>query len=313
MKRRVIQIADSTQLVSLPRKWALKYGIKKGDEIDIEEKGDKLVLTSSKGSELSSVEIDLTGANRTSIIFYVEVLYRIGYDEIKVKFSNPLADHYRLNKKEKVISVLHYIESRLVGMEIIQERDNVVVLKSLEHVSADAFNTVINRIFILLQNAADDFIEGVKKGDYVSLEAIEEKHDSIAKFVNYGMRILNKKGPGDERNIPLLYHILNQLDKVMDIIKYSSRDIIQSKKTMSRDSIMILENINKSLKWYAEFFVKFDKNKIKDMYFTRDIVIKEIHAKVGKLRSEEVLIVEYYRHILEFLSDVTQARIGLEY
>ena len=29
MKRKVIQIANSTQLISLPRKWTIKYGIKK--------------------------------------------------------------------------------------------------------------------------------------------------------------------------------------------------------------------------------------------------------------------------------------------
>ena len=35
MKRKVIQIADSTQLISLPRKWSLAHGIKKGDELEI--------------------------------------------------------------------------------------------------------------------------------------------------------------------------------------------------------------------------------------------------------------------------------------
>ena len=33
MKRRVIQIGNSTQLISLPRKWAQQFGVKKGDEI----------------------------------------------------------------------------------------------------------------------------------------------------------------------------------------------------------------------------------------------------------------------------------------
>jgi len=49
MRRKVIQIADSTQLVSLPRKWALKHGIKKGDELNIEEKGSELLVSVEKG------------------------------------------------------------------------------------------------------------------------------------------------------------------------------------------------------------------------------------------------------------------------
>ena len=33
MKRKVIQIAESTQLISLPRKWALRFDLKPGQYI----------------------------------------------------------------------------------------------------------------------------------------------------------------------------------------------------------------------------------------------------------------------------------------
>ena len=52
MGRKVIQIADSTQLISLPRKWALQHGIKKGDELEVEEKGRKIVISTEKGEKL---------------------------------------------------------------------------------------------------------------------------------------------------------------------------------------------------------------------------------------------------------------------
>ena len=45
MKRKVIQIADSTQLISLPRKWAQKFNIKKGDELEVEEHDNKIVVS----------------------------------------------------------------------------------------------------------------------------------------------------------------------------------------------------------------------------------------------------------------------------
>ena len=54
MKRKVIQIADSTQLVSLPRKWTIKNGIKKGDELEIVEKGPKLIVHASGSEESES-------------------------------------------------------------------------------------------------------------------------------------------------------------------------------------------------------------------------------------------------------------------
>ena len=54
MKRKVIQIAESTQLVSLPRKWALKYGVKKGDEVDVLEEGNKIVVSTGVEDEKKS-------------------------------------------------------------------------------------------------------------------------------------------------------------------------------------------------------------------------------------------------------------------
>lgn len=313
MRRKVIQIADSTQLVSLPRKWALKYGIKKGDEIEIEEKGEKLIINSEKGLQLHSVEIDITGLDRTSILYYIEILYRIGYDEIRVKYNQPYTEHFRLKKKENIISVLHYVATRLIGMEIIEQKNNIVVMKSLEHVSAKEFNTALNRIFMLLQDTSEDFIRGAQKGDMLLLETIESKHDSIAKFINYTMRILNTKGPGDNRNSFLLFHILNQLDKITDVIKYSARELYNHKKPLSSDALDIITQINKSIHWYVEFFLKFDRIKIRDLYQNRDSTIRKIRERMSKFSSFELLLVEYFRHILEYITDITETRMGLEY
>jgi len=43
MKRKVSQIGPATLMVSLPSKWAKQFGVKKGSELEIEEKGNKLL------------------------------------------------------------------------------------------------------------------------------------------------------------------------------------------------------------------------------------------------------------------------------
>ena len=60
MRRKVIQIADSTQLVSLPRKWAQNYGIKKGDELEVTEHGNRVMISVDKNPQTESIEIDLS-------------------------------------------------------------------------------------------------------------------------------------------------------------------------------------------------------------------------------------------------------------
>ena len=88
MKRSVIQIANSTQLISLPRKWALKYGIKKGDELEVEEQGNKLYIGTEKTQESGNIEVDITGLDRDSFMFLIRILYIRGYNEIKLIFNN---------------------------------------------------------------------------------------------------------------------------------------------------------------------------------------------------------------------------------
>ena len=42
MKRKVNRVGANTLTVSLPSKWAMKYGIKAGDEIEGNEEGKKI-------------------------------------------------------------------------------------------------------------------------------------------------------------------------------------------------------------------------------------------------------------------------------
>ncbi len=59
MKRKIIQIADSTQLVSLPRKWCKRLNLRKGDEIDIQEKVNPLIVSTQGNREGEKVEFDV--------------------------------------------------------------------------------------------------------------------------------------------------------------------------------------------------------------------------------------------------------------
>ena len=71
MQRKVIQIADSTQLVSIPRQWGRKYNIKKGDELEVTEKDNTLEISTKKINQESEITLDVTGIDRTSLIYAV--------------------------------------------------------------------------------------------------------------------------------------------------------------------------------------------------------------------------------------------------
>src|SRR3989338_8169015 len=89
MKRKVIQIANSTQLVSLPRKWTQKYGVKKGDEIEVEEDGDRLLIKTESIPNSREIEVDVGGLTPRLADRFIARAYQKGYDLITVKYDKP--------------------------------------------------------------------------------------------------------------------------------------------------------------------------------------------------------------------------------
>ena len=52
MKRKVVKQGAATLTISLPSKWTKKFELKNGDEINLNEKGDALIVTNSKARAL---------------------------------------------------------------------------------------------------------------------------------------------------------------------------------------------------------------------------------------------------------------------
>ena len=88
MKRKVIQIAGSTQLVSLPRQWAKAHNIMRGQEIEVQEDGNRIIISSENAPTKKSITIDLSGLFPRLADRFLARAYQLGYDEIHARFDN---------------------------------------------------------------------------------------------------------------------------------------------------------------------------------------------------------------------------------
>jgi len=313
IKRKVIQIANSTQLVSLPRKWSQRYGINKGDELEVEEDGNKIFISTESVQESGNIEVDITGLDRDSFMFLIRILYVRGYDEIKLIFNNPIVHHYRLGKKVKVISAIHAEVNRLTGIEVIQQRENFCILKILSESSIKDFDLILRRIFLLISDASNDLIKGAGKGDKYLVESMEEKHNTITKFMSSALRLLNKVGHPNHKNTSLYYHIIESLDNVNDILKESARDIVNFKIKISKNSEKILFRINESLAEFNKFFYKFDFKLVEKLSSERYKIMVEIRGALKKLSKDEILLLMNMERVQEEILDLKVARMALQY
>ena len=81
MKRKVIRQGHNTLTITLPKKWVDRCNLKPGSEVDISEQDENLVIRrTSVETEESSVEAEITGLDRTSVLLLLQGYYRYGYD-----------------------------------------------------------------------------------------------------------------------------------------------------------------------------------------------------------------------------------------
>lgn len=311
MKRKVIQIANSTQLISLPRKWSMKYGVKKGDELEVEEQGNTIVLSTEEGAQLGEKEINVTGLDRTTIIYYLQALYRVGYDEIKVVFNEPTAIHFRTNKKINIISIIHTGVDRLIGYEVVQQKENFCLIKNISKSSIQEFDSVLRRIYLLLNDTSSDLAKEAKEMNLSLIETIEEKHASITKFISYCLRLLNKYGHHDHKKTIILFHIISSLDRVIDVLRDAGRDLLKIKHKLNGTTIQFFNFINQNIQLHSELFFKFDLGKVVEIYKNRNEMLNQLYQFRNKVPPDELVLSSKLEHIFELLIDINVSRMGL--
>src|SRR3989338_1638749 len=134
MKRKVIQLAGKTHVVSLPSKWVKHYNVKKGDDIDIEELGNQLLVKPIKQeTELKNISLNISNFNERTFRSAMSALHKSGYDEITLYFES-----------QKLIDVTqNLIQNLLLGFVVIEQTSKKIVLKNVSNEIYSEFNPAL--------------------------------------------------------------------------------------------------------------------------------------------------------------------------
>jgi phosphate uptake regulator len=273
MKRKAIQLANQTIVISLPSKWVKQQGIKKGDDIDIEEKGKELIINSSKNSN-KKTEIDISNldslTNRTILGLYIS-----GADEIHIRFS----DVKLINKIQREIM------NCLIGFEIInQEKDNCII-KNVSKESGEEFDNMLKRIFLLINSMGEEILENLEKKNY-NLDYIAFTDYNINRFVSFCLRYLNKIGFNEYNKTSSIYSIIQGLEHIGDINKKIAREITKSEQKLNKQTLLVLSELFLQIKEYEHLFYKYDDKKVLSIsykYNELDKKIKELSINTNLL------------------------------
>ncbi len=270
MKRKVIQIAGSTQLVSLPRQWAKKHDIRKGQEVEVSEEGDTIIINTDTKSRLVKVDVDISNLEPMTHRL-LGSYYRAGVDEIRVTYKDP-----------KMIEIVYDSLARetMIGIEIINQSENNCVLRYVAG-SLEEFDALLRRIFLLLINMSEETARLLREGRFDLINNLSMLERTNNRLTTMCRRIINKTPSlcTVTTKVGPIYTIIETLENLADEYKYICNHYsrIDGKTKLSSDVLKLFENATSLIRKFYELFYKFDFEKLTEMKSIREKVIKDSH------------------------------------
>ncbi len=270
MKRKVIQIAGSTQLVSLPRSWAKRNNIQRGQEVEVQEDGDRIVITTETKSLLVKVDVDISNLEPMTHRL-LGSYYRAGVDEIKVTYKNP-----------KMVEVVYDSLSRetLIGVEIINQGENYCVLRYVAG-NLEEFDSLLRRIFLLLINMSEETVRLLKDGRFDAISNLILMERTNNRLTTICRRVINKTPSlcTVTAKVGPMYMIIETLENLADEYKYvcSHYSKLGDKTKLNSEVLKLFENATSLIRKFYEVFYKFDFEKLKEIKDIREKVIENAH------------------------------------
>jgi len=297
MRRKLIQHSPTSLVMTLPADWLAKYELKKGDEVFVEEDNARLIVEHEKKNKLLEKRIDITGLDRTTIMFIIRNLYRIGYDEVNIKFKETKIKNRNNNKEILISSVIHQETNRLIGYEVVKEEENNLLIRNISEGLTEDLSIIRRRTHLLLANLAESIYLALSKKDHDSLELFEDKHELVLRFINYTLRQANKSAKSISHN---QYHELATLDRIVYLLRSSARKGMELK-DYSESIVQIASSTVKTLRVFHKLAHTKNSSLLAEMNKER----YKTEEYIKKIKASEIQIGNNLKQIHNLLLDVS--------
>jgi len=171
--RKVLEMGGSF-LVSIPKNWAKRNGVSKGDTVVVEELSERrLVIRPIERTEGApkEVEVEYPREDLTFVINDVTGAYLLGYDIIRVQGRTVMTREDRERLKSTI--------GRLIGLEIIDEDSKKITLQFLLEPTGLTPERIAKRMMGIIEGMIKDTREGVATGDPKVLALVAERDDEL--------------------------------------------------------------------------------------------------------------------------------------
>ncbi|MBU1111345.1 MAG: AbrB/MazE/SpoVT family DNA-binding domain-containing protein [Nanoarchaeota archaeon] len=285
MKRKIVKLGPATLVVSLPSKWVRKINVKVGDEVELEERDDGLLISPERTSRTMKDNLEFIKPNRL-MRRIVAAKYMKGADEIDIKVGSTAISR-EIQKRV----------DQMIGMEIVDQSKDKLLIKSLGISEEDNIETISKRILYLLQSISDESLNAIKNRE-TDLEYLKDMELNVNKFSEYCFRLLNKKGHPQPSKTASFYCSLFLLEELADEYKKLIDHINDNKVKLINKLTDIYAKINSYQKSMNKIFLKYNEEKALSLAKEYDIISKDIELELKKTKSvKEAIVLKTFENI----------------
>ncbi|TKX77347.1 phosphate uptake regulator PhoU [Halorubrum sp. SD626R] len=158
METRKVQVTGgSTYTVSIPKTWATDNDVEAGTEIEFHPDGDSLFLTPRSESERTRGTLDISDLSGQALARAVTTMYVSGFDTIELT-SQDITTEQR--------SVIRDAVQSLVGLEVLEETRDTVVIQDLLDSSELSIHNAVTRMRLISLSMLEDAITALSEHDH---------------------------------------------------------------------------------------------------------------------------------------------------
>jgi len=184
--RKLISFGDASYVISLPKDWVQKNGLKKGDELLVD-----IHANSVNVSPIGSKSLDDNSSKEVSIEYTADN-YRFKAELIYAYINNYHIINIFGNELHKHSIEIRKIVQGFAALEVVQQSSNKIVLKDMLDFSDVSAFDILRRVDRIVLSMAEDVQNALKGNMEGCFESLEQKESDVNRLTNLIFKVLRR-------------------------------------------------------------------------------------------------------------------------
>ncbi len=304
MRRKLVKQGRNALTITLPATWTKKFGLKAGDEVEIEEEGRSVIIGGQGEGRPRKASIDSTKISERVLRWFLSGLHKGGWDEIEILFD----------KKETLDVIDDLIKNLLMGFAVVEQTGSRCLLKKVSMDMDTEFDSILRRAFLVTIAMGDSCISMIRENKLKEMKDLISLEKTNNQLTNFCERILNKKGYKDNDKTCFVYVIAWNLEKVCDYYKYVCEYLSDNPDAeIKEDVLKMMEEANNQIRSYNSLFSKFKEEDLIELNNKKKDIVNRIENMLTKKNRHEVFVLNHMMFLVKTCEDFSTSMFMLNY